>query len=181
MDQELFNLLFIILQVVISIGAGTFALYQYRINRRIQKRDEYVVVGISPFPLSSILFVNVGKINLYLHKWEIGSLNSAYVKPWLLAVGSRSNVSINISKKDLPKLEGQHLIKIYLEDDEAKRYITTGEIAVQSIDSQQPQPVHEQVVAERPDDVEQVVTSAENKNYSIRAWAYKTERRDWVI
>jgi len=50
-----------------------FGWKQYQINKRMKELADYVAVSIIPLPGFQLQIKNVGRINLYLHKWEMAS------------------------------------------------------------------------------------------------------------
>jgi hypothetical protein len=61
----------IILQAVLAVGAVVFALWQILINKRLQRLQDYVAVAAVPHKDGKIELLNTGKINLYLHGFDI--------------------------------------------------------------------------------------------------------------
>ena len=121
--------------------------------------------------------MNVGRINLYIHKWEAGSLANTYVKPLLIPTEVKSTIIINFQ----PPLMGQHLLKIYLTDEKDQKYLATGEIVIEPVAFQLPPSSTEpQVQQELPTQQLSGVQSINIKTL-MRAWSYKTERYDWMI
>jgi len=158
---------------IAAVGAVIFGTKQYQINKRMKELADYVAVSIYPSMQGQLHITNVGRSNLYLHKWEVGPLNETFVRPWLLPIEKKSEIIITI-----PPLIGQHFAKFYLTDEKGQRYISTGEVAVESIISQSPvstAPVQTQ------DGGVQGGTQSINIQVKMRAWSYKTEKCNWMI
>jgi len=83
MNQELFNQAYLHqqywmlgIEVLTLFGVSFFAFLQYKINDRLRKLEDYVAISIIPDPNGkfALQFINAGKINLYLKKYEIDNL-----------------------------------------------------------------------------------------------------------
>ncbi|MDD5639387.1 MAG: hypothetical protein PHR47_01090 [Candidatus Pacebacteria bacterium] len=171
MQQELFNQEYLNLQywflgfqIITGLAAVMFAFLQYKINKRLQRLQDYVAVTIVPIAnplLPRLQIVNVGKINVYLHKYEIGSNKEAYAKAMLIPAGSGSFLLLPIKSSVL----GQNMdIKLYLVDELGEKYISTGEAILEK-----------QIIAtQKPDGTTENITAIEPS-----AWSYKTIKKDW--
>jgi len=155
-----------------------FGWKQYQINKRMKELADYVAVSIIPLPGFQLQIKNVGRINLYLHKWEVASLQETYVKPWLLPVDAKSSINLSFSSPPV----GQHLLKLYLTDENNRKFLTTGEVVIEPVGVQIPHssgpsqpPISDQPTSSSPQVSPQI-----NVALRMRAWAYKTERYDWI-
>jgi hypothetical protein len=161
-----------------AIGACVFGWKQYQINKRMQELADYVAISIIPLANFQLQIMNVGRANLYIHKWELGYLSETYVKPLLVPTEAKSSIIINLQ----PPLMGQHLLKIYLTDEGGKKYLSTGEVVIEPVAFQippsttQPQVQQELQVPSQPFGVQPI-----NIKINMRAWSYKTEKHDWVL
>ncbi len=167
--------------IVAALGAAFFGWKQYQINKRMQELSDYVAITIIPLKNFILQIKNVGRSNLYLHKWEIGSLSETNTKPWLLPAGEGSQILIAIPPQ---QQIGQHLAKFYFTDEKGRKYLSTGEVVIEPIGFQLPisttpsQPPSQDVPQDQ-------ITGAQPVGISIqlrmRAWSYKTEKYDWII
>jgi hypothetical protein len=164
--------------VLAAVGAILFGWKQYQINKRTQELADYVAISIVPHPNFMLQVMNVGRSNLYLHKWEIGFMNNTYVRPILLPTEARSKINITIQ----PPQIGQHLAKFYLVDEKNQKYISTGEVVVEPVAFQvqggmAPVPMADNMPAPNPDINQPNI----NIQLKMRAWSYKTEKSEWTI
>lgn len=185
MKQETYNLLSLITQVLIGIAAGIFAFGQWKINRRLQHLSDYIAVEITVKKSEartalSVHFKNVGRVNLYLHKWEVGSHNSTNVRPWILPVGPDSKISVNVPITSQETFLGQHMIKLYWTDERGDKYLTIGEVAVEPVEIQMELPVEDQTNSGNVANAQPNVSPL-SMHLQARAWAYKTEKADWTL
>lgn len=158
-----------------ALGAVLFGWMQYNINRRLQRLSDYVAVSIVPFAVEGIPKIqirNVGKINLYLHKWEIGGRSETYTTPRLLGCGPE--LFFVVSPPDTLSVEMP--MKMYLTDEYDQKYISTGSVII-DIDSQSMITPDQQGVA--PQQLQALQQFQIRGN--VRAWSYKTKRFNWKI
>jgi hypothetical protein len=176
MEQNTLNIIYIIFSLIMSGGLVYFSWRQTQINKRMQELSEYVAISIAPGQNFQLQIINVGRINLYLHKWEIGHLSETFVKPWLLPVEGKSIITINL----LPPPIGQHLAKFYITDEKGRKYLSEGEVAIEPISVQLPlttTPPQEQIREQLPtSEIQQI-----NIQLRMRAWSYKTVKYNWTI
>ena len=159
-----------------SGGLVYFSWRQTQINKRMQELSDYVAISIAPTPTFQLQIMNVGRVNLYLHKWEIGSLSETFVRPLLLPTEARSNILITFQSPQI----GQHLAKFYITDEKGRKYLSEGEVAIEPIGVQLPittTPPQEQVSEQLPTSGIQPI----NIQLRMRAWSYKTELYEWSI
>lgn len=161
-----------------AIGALIFGWKQFQINKRMQELADYVAVSIVPLENFSLQIINVGRVNLYIHKWEASSLANTYVKPLLVPTEAKSSIIINFQPPPL----GQHLLKIYLTDEKDQKYLATGEIVIEPVAFQLPPSTTGPQVQQEPPTAPQVSgVQTINIRTRMRAWSYKTERYNWMI
>ena len=163
---------------VISLGTGLaiawFAYVQNKINGRLKKLQDYVGISIVPFSVDStfkLQIKNIGKQNLYLHKFEINSTGETYEKPRILACGSDTvfivNIPNNILGIEMP-------VRLYVTDESDEKYISTGSVVVDPTPVQLPQPLN--ITGQEQQAVQQFVIRG-----NVRAWSYKMEKFNWNI
>src|SRR3989338_4384720 len=177
--QEIFNFWSIVLQILTAGGLIYFAWRQTQINKRMQELADYVAVFMIPMANFSLQIKNVGRSNLYLHKWEIGSLTETYVKPRILPTGEGPQILIQISSQ-----AGQHLAKFYFTDEKDIKYLSTGEVVIEPVGFQLPPPTTPPQ-SQQQDLLQGQTSGIQPINISVqmrmRAWAYKTEKYNWTI
>lgn len=159
---------------IAALGAVYFGWKQTQINKRMQELADYVAISIIPLKDFQIQIMNVGRINLYLHKWEAGSLNETFVKPLLIPIDAKSFIIISLQSPPM----GQHLLKLYLTDEKKQKYLSTGEIAIEPIAFQVPTTTKPTVQQELPQTSGNEPVSVTTR---MRAWSYQTEKYNWRI
>ena len=164
-----------------AVGAIWFGWNQTQINKRLQELQDYVAISIIPQPEFQLQIINVGKINLYVHKWEIGNFTETFSKAILIPAAAPAFLLISLSS--LPM--GQHPVKIYLTDEFGKKYLSTGEVVIEPIAIR---PLSQMLPhSETPpsDGSTQTVNLPQaqvvNITARMRAWSYKTEKYNWTI
>lgn len=160
MEQLTYNLWSFIVQIITACAAVVFALWQININRRLKKLQDYCAVSIVPMGTNDLRLqiINVGKINLYLQKYEIGTNHEAYAKPMLIPAGSNSFLIVPIKNFNI----GQSMdIKLYLIDELEEKFISTGEAVVNEINVQ--------------------TGDSTQKIKQVTGWAYKTIKENWKL
>lgn len=176
LPQEIFNFWSLIFQILAAGALIYFAYRQYQINKRLKDLADYVAISIIPGMQEQLRITNVGRVNLYLHKWEIGSLSETYVKPWLLPTEGKSEIIITLSGQI-----GQHLAKFYLTDETDQKYLSSGEVVIEPIAFQlpistTPPQVQEGNIPQASGGVQPI-----SVQLRMRAWSYKTEKYNWTI
>lgn len=178
MRVETYNIWAIILQLLTAAGLIYFAWRQTQINRRMQELADFVAISISPAGGFQLQVENVGRVNLYIHKWEVGSMSETFVKPLLIPIDAKSKILITIQ----PPQIGQHLAKFYLTDEMGSRYLASGEVAIEPVAFQLPQTT---TPPQNQNDGSNQTSGAQTMSVSVqlrmRAWSYKTERYEWTI
>jgi hypothetical protein len=163
------------LTLLVSVATGFFAFFQFKINKRLRELQDYVAISIIPSTNEGVFQLqlrNVGRSNIYLHKYEVGNLNDSYEKPRLISCGPETFFIINVP----PNLNVEMPVKFYVTDEFGKKYLSTGAVIIdaQPVAISIPQNVG---VAQLQTGVPQQVTIQGKP----RAWSYKTEPYDWVI
>lgn len=167
--------------IAVAILALYFVYVQTKINNRLKKIQDYVAVSIVPDNSGAIKIMNVGKINLYLKKVEIGQEIQNYKKAILISVGISPFFIITI-KNMIPNVEMP--VKLYLFNEFEKKYLTEGEVAIDAI------PVNIKQISMNGQQINQKEEQKTN-NQEIpmqvplklitRAWTYKTKEYDWKL
>ena len=176
MEQNILNVLYIVFSAAMSGGLVYFAWRQTQINKRMQELADYVAISIAPAPNFQLQIMNVGRVNLYLHKWETGSLSETFVKPLLLPAESRANILISFQ----PAQIGQHLAKFYITDEKGKKYLSEGEVAIEPIAFQLPV-THTPPQEQQVNQLQMAGVQPVNVQLRMRAWSYKTIPYEWTI
>jgi hypothetical protein len=187
MSQELFNQQYInlqywilVIQILTVVAASIFAIWQVLINKRLKELQDYVAVSMVPFFDGNdpkLQVINAGQINLYLKKFDIGTMTTNFEKERLLVCGSGNPFYIlpvpnNIIGVEIP-------VKLYLIDEFKNKYISTGAVIIDAI----PMAITGQPASPMagiplpPAQSPQQITFRTN----IRGWSYKTEKINWTI
>ncbi len=119
----------LIIQVITATAASVFAIWQIFINIRLKKLNDFVAVAIVPNPSpegGTIKLLNTGKINLYIHGFEINGVAKLLDKGRLLAAASMDSAYYWLPTNNIPK-NGIFDIKVWLTDEYEKKYITLGQ------------------------------------------------------
>ena len=169
MEQPLYNFWSFVFQVIFGLAVSLFTFFQWRINARLKKLEDYVAVSIIPTADLKLQIVNVGKINLYLQKYTIGTDHESFAKPMLIPQGSNSFLLVAIKNYNL----GQNLdITLYLIDELGEKFISTGEAKVENVS----------IMRQLPASLGATSPSFETVNIpQAAAWAYKTIKSDWEL
>jgi len=178
MNQETFNLWYVLFQIVTAVAAIFFAVWQTMINNRLKKLQDYIALNFTPSGSQTgpqILIYNVGKQNLYLHKFEAGTTSHSFDKPRLLAVGgSEKNhyafpVQVFQVNKELD-------IKLYLTDESNEKYVSSGAYIFDTL-----------VIQQQIDQIPEGTTPpaqlqiAQKNAIQLRAWTYKIKKFNWSL
>lgn len=172
MEPEVYNNYSLILQAITAVGAIVFAVWQININIRLKKLQDYVAVTIIPMPPGDLRLQikNVGKINLYLQKYEIGTDHESFAKGMLIPAGSDSFLLLPIKYFNI----GQNLgIKLYLIDELGEKHISTGEAKVENTPISNQIPVQGSVSGQTQ--IQTIILP------QVVAWAYKTIKEKWEL
>ncbi len=169
---------------IAAIGAVYFGYRQTQINKRMKELQDYVAISIIPITNSpgnyELQIMNVGKINMYLKKFEIGQVSNTFPeeKERLISVGGNPFYRVPIVNFQM----GQEMdIKLYLLDEFKNKYLSTGGIIIDAIVATSSTPQgeqHTQSSQQGPINIGGVPVIIPG---NARAWSYKTERYNWVI
>lgn len=170
-----------IIALLATSAAVYFAYLQTKINKRLQDLEDYVAVSIVPRENFRLDIMNVGKINLYLHKWEAGVQTENFMEPVLIPAGTASFISILIK----PEI-GKKLVKFYLTDEFKRKFLSRGEISIEPVSVHpvsQMQPQIQQEIQTQGLPQTGVLNQPHivNITANMRAWSYKTEKYNWEI
>lgn len=174
MKIETYNNLSLFIQSLIALGAIVFGGWQILINSKLKKIQESVALSIVPGQGLNLHLMNVGAVNLYLSKYEIGQKTENFEKNLLIAAGASSFLQITIPDFNRGK---KYPIKLYLIDDFQEKYLSTGEIIIEDVE------VMSQVITSPVTDITltPMISMEPTKIPRIKAWSYKTEKRNWEI
>ncbi len=162
--------------IVVAIIGGYFVFLQTKINKRLQDLEDYVAVSIAPGLANNLLVMNVGKINLYLHKYEVGSETDNFSEPLLIPAGTNSYFQIPVK---FWKNGEKNKVKLYLTDEFSEKYLSRGEVIIESFPAR---PIQSNIQGVQQFDTNpmQIMTNQSNL-ISMRAWSYKTNKYNWEI
>ncbi len=174
MNQEEYNFWTIVLQVITTLAAVFFAFWQASINKRLKDLQDFV--GISLVVNGSQLQIrNIGKMNLYLRKWEVGTTTEDFLRPVLIPTSSEVFLTIAF-----PQQEGTHEIRLYLLDEQKEKYLSVGVLFVEKIGivplTQVQLPLNEQNSQFAPSTI-----SINNVSFRSRALSYQTRKYKWTL
>jgi hypothetical protein len=182
MDQSSFNLAYLneqswslVIQLLTLVAATVFAALQFRINTRLKDIEDVVAITMlpsNPRPGGAHLQIaNVGKINVYLQKSEIGTNHESSAKPMLIPAGHNSFLEVLIPVYS----PGQSMpVKIFLLDESGEKFVSTGEVTVDN-------------VATAINTSGQVIGGSGTPSHTIilpqvvAVKAYKTVKEKWVL
>jgi len=117
----------LIIAFITMVGAIIFAGWQIKINRRLQKLNDFVALSILPDTnTGKIKLLNTGKINLYIHGFEINGVKNKFDQGRLISSATLDSAYYWLPTDSVPP-EGKFDIKIYLMDEFNKKFITTGQ------------------------------------------------------
>ena len=179
MKTGTYNLISSILQFLIAFGAIVFGIWQIKINLRLKKIQESVALSIVPGIGLSLHLMNVGGMNLYLRKYEIGSKTENFEKPLLIASGTGNNSFLQIITPDFERSK-TYDIKLYLVDEFKEKYLSSGQFIIEDIEMLSPvlTALETQTTGATSGPV---LTMNKVKQPRIKAWSYETVKRNWEI
>lgn len=175
METEIYNIISSILQLVIAVGAIIFGIWQIKINIRLKKLQESVALSIVPGIGLNLHLMNVGGINLYLRKYEIGTKTENFDKPLLIAAGIGNNSFLQITIPDFER-DKNHNVKIYLIDEFKEKYLSTGELIIEDIEITQSIIIPPENLTTGTN-----LPTSKTKIPRIKAWSYETVKLNWEI
>lgn len=118
----------IIFAILNLLLIGVIGYFQIKINFKLTELESTTAINAEPNE-KTIKLVNVGKVNLYLHKFETFGNNHTFKSPRMIALNSW----YWIPSPDLTSLKGSECeFKLYLTNDFNKKYIFTGGMEKQS-------------------------------------------------
>jgi len=164
--------------VFAAVGAVYFGYAQYQINKRLKDIQDFVALSIVLFVVENspkIQIKNVGRINLYLHRWEIGGHNETYQHARLLGVGPELSFIVAVPDSYLVGVEMP--VKLYLTDEYGQKYLSTGVVA---LDQQQIQVAPQSEIGQTSQQ-EQAAIKQFIVRGNIRAWSYRTIKFNWHL
>lgn len=175
MEQSTFNFYSLLLQILTAVAAAIFAVWQIKINERMKKLQDYVAISVVPMGTGnpSIKVMNVGKINLYLKHYEIGTNTETFTNPLLIPAGTGENSNLRITVQNL---QAVMQMKFYLIDELGEKYISTGQIMVEQLVL----PVLQRNIPQEggtaaPQPIPNVAVQ------DFKVWSFKTEKYNWMI
>lgn len=118
----------LVIQSIIAIGAVIFGFWQILINRRLKALQDFVAITIVPGD-ANIRALNTGKINLYIHKFEMPGNVRAFARPRMVPAGGGDSSYYWLPLPSISSVtEGQVFsIMIYLTDQHGKKYVSENE------------------------------------------------------
>ena len=180
MDTETYNLISLLVLSATAVGAIVFGGWQIKINQRLKKLQDYVAVSIIPKKDSRLQIMNVGRVNLYLHRWEVGNRSENFYESILIPAGAKPALLVSVD----PNV-GEKPVRLYLTDESGKKYLSTGKVVIEPVSvrplsQMQPQSQQQspgtptpQVAPIHPTPV-QILTR-------MGALSYKTKRYNWEL
>lgn len=149
-----YEIIDLIIQGFIAAGAMVFGVWQIFINRRLAKVQDYIALSIVPGGNGTVRLINTGKINLYIHAFEIDEHVKILDRGCLVSATSLDSSYYWLPTDFIPRESKRFSIKIYLTDEFNKKYLTEGGGESTKID--------------------------EEKSKCL-VWTYKTGKSDWAI
>jgi len=117
----------LIIQSAAAIATSIFAIWQIFINLRLKKLNDFVAVAILPNSEgNNIKLLNTGKINLYIHGFDINGSAKIFDKGRLISSATLDSAYYWIPLHNIPE-SGVFPIKIWLTDEFGTKYITQGQ------------------------------------------------------
>lgn len=147
---EIYSLL---IQSLTALTASLFALWQIFINLRLKRLNDFVSVVLVPDGKNGVIkLLNTGKINLYIHGFEINGKKDYFKKGRIIAAGPLDSAFYWLPLKNIPH-SGIFDIKIYLTDEYGKKYVVLGQ--GESINH--------------------------DHHIEVRVWNFKTQKKKWKL
>ncbi len=114
-----------------ALAAGWFGYLQYKINNRLKELQDYVGISIIPLKDLKLQITNVGRTNLYLHRWEVGENSDTFDKPILISAEGRTNLIITLH----PYIINRKMAKFYLTDESNRKFLSEGAVILEPLQS----------------------------------------------
>ncbi len=123
------------IQGITGIAACIFAVWQILINRRLKKLNDFVAASFLPME-NKIKVLNTGKINLYIHGFEIGNVTKFFKKGRLIPAGSLDASFYWLPVDGNIPSSGEFNLRVWLTDEYDSKYIILGQGESTLIDNQ---------------------------------------------
>ena len=177
MKQEDYYLLTTVTTSITAFFAIIFGIWQIKINERLKKLQDFVAVSISPdINLPGIRIMNMGKINLYIRKIEIGHLVHDYKRPRLISVGVDPCYFIALPITNIIAFANKIApIRLYFITETGEKYLATGDMKVDA--NIQTTTQQNQNATSGNQTNQQVSANITN----INTWSYKMEKYNWKL
>ncbi|TSC84728.1 MAG: hypothetical protein G01um101413_112 [Parcubacteria group bacterium Gr01-1014_13] len=146
------------LQLVVWISAIVIGAFQISINNRLKNLQDVVAIFAVPDD-GAIQIHNVGKVNLYLHKFELPGKVHNFERPRLLPAGT-GNSAYNWVPLPTGLKDGEEFdFKLYLTDNFNNKWIAEmgGKMGMKT----------------------SVINGKEQKLPIFIVWSYQTYKKDW--
>lgn len=179
MKIETYNIISLVFQFFITVGAIVFGLWQVKINLKLKKLQESVGLSIVPGVGLNLHLMNVGGVNLYLRKYEIGPETENFSKPLLIAAGTGKNSFLQIETPNFQRNK-TYDIKLYLIDEFKEKYLSSGQLIIEDIDMMVPAIANYDISITGATS-EPSLSMVKIKSPRIKAWSYQTEKYNWII
>lgn len=164
--------------LLIGIATVVFVYFQYKINDRLKELQDYVGLSIVPLNNLNVQITNVGRTNLYLHKWEVGENVENFEEPILISAEGKTNLIIVLT----PKSIGKKRAKFYLTDESRKKFLSEGEVIIVPVSST---PIVSQVRLPNQQGDNNVTGSPVVLGTEIKvtmaAYSYRTVQFNWFV
>lgn len=161
-----------------GIAIGYFTYTQNLINRRLKELQDYVGLSIVPLNNLNLQITNVGRTNLYLHKWEVGENTNNFEEPILISAEGKTNLIIALTPQNI----GKKRAKFYLTDESRKKFLSEGEVIIVPVSST---PIMSQVRLPNQQGDEGItgnpVVLGQQIQVTMAAYSFRTVQLDWVI
>lgn len=106
------------IQIITLVAATYIGVVQTQINVRQSALQDYVAIAASPDNSGTkITLLNTGKVNLYIHKIEIGDQVFSYDRPRLLATGTLDSSYYWVNPPESLPLEKDFILKVFVTDE----------------------------------------------------------------
>jgi hypothetical protein len=109
---------------VAALGAIYFGFIQTKINKRLQKLEDFVAVSFVPNN-DSIKILNTGKINVYIKSFTLGQKSFTFDKPRMIPANAGDSSYYWIEPDGIP-INGEFIICLYLLDEFGKKFKAAG-------------------------------------------------------
>jgi hypothetical protein len=164
--MNVYELLSLIIQGLIAVGALIFGTFQVKINKRLKNLQDYVAISAVPDPrINKIKLLNTGKINLYLWGFDMLDNKPRFKKPRLMAAGTGDAAYYWIDPPQLSKAQDRNShefeFTLYLKDEFNKEWISEH--------------------GGRADKVQIEENGVKKEVFEIKVWSYKNYKKKWSV